>query len=262
MKRLYTFFTLTILALALSIVATAQRTNDVLYLKNGTIIRGTIVEFNPQTGIRIAIPGNYELFFPNSEIEIVKNEKTIKSKPSLAVPDTSSWIFKPVSGLMVGAGGNEHEAPFSFLTTVMYRFHPKLQAGVGSGVEFFNETTLPLFSEINYFLYNKPVSPYIFAMGGYALALENRNQSAYNNPIDSKGGELYGAGLGLKFALRNGSSLIIQTGYRLQMLRYDAKSYYYNYPLYSSFWPGPGSETVTERRDELKRFSFQIGITF
>lgn len=262
MKRLYTFFTLSIFALALSAVTMAQRTNDVLYLKNGTIIRGTIIEFNPQTGVRIVIPGNYELFFPNSEIEIVKNEKTVKSKPPLAIADTSIWTLKPVSGLMVGAGGNEHEAPFSFLTSVMYRFRPKLQAGVGSGIEFFNETTLPLFAEINYFLYNKPVSPYIFAMGGYAIALENRNQSAYNDPIDSKGGELYGAGFGLKFALRNGSSLIIQTGYRLQMLRYDAKSYYYNYPLYSSFWPGPTSETMTERRDELKRLSFQIGITF
>ena len=65
---------ISIIVFFISIVAFAQtQTRDVLYLKNGSVIKGAITEMNPNTGIKIKTADGSVFVYKMDEI--VKTEK-------------------------------------------------------------------------------------------------------------------------------------------------------------------------------------------
>jgi hypothetical protein len=85
-----------------------------------------------------------------------------------------------------------------------------LQAGIGTGVFFYNEATaIPLFLDFRFIWISSSISPYVFADGGVLLDLEDVNSKTHLF-LNPGGGVRYSVGkmLDLNFGL----GLLVQMG--------------------------------------------------
>ena len=74
MKRIL-FFCLSFF-FATTLICVAQENQDVVYLKNGTIVRGTIIEFVPDEYVDVSMPNGRVRSFDMKDVERIVNERT------------------------------------------------------------------------------------------------------------------------------------------------------------------------------------------
>ena len=129
-------------------------------------------------------------------------------------------------GFLVGSSHNAQVAPFSLLMVNGYRTSIGLFGGIGTGIEFFSTSYLPLFADLRYDLLGKDVVPYVVAKGGYGFPLSG-DYSDYNASYEYSGGALFGAGIGLKIRTRTHFAWDIELLYRYQKTSYK-EIYDYN----------------------------------
>lgn len=96
-----------VLAVATAVSSYAQDRVDVVYLKNGSIIRGTIVEQIPNESIKIETADGSVFVFKISEIEKITKEssassKTASEKGPTTPMDASYLIINPLGLLQYG----------------------------------------------------------------------------------------------------------------------------------------------------------------
>ena len=97
--------TLLISLLLISVVIYAQRNNlvDVVYLKNGSILRGIIIEQVPNESIKLQTADGNIFVYQTSEIEKITKEGTVKqSRNQFAYGDNELQHRKGYIGLSIG----------------------------------------------------------------------------------------------------------------------------------------------------------------
>lgn len=97
--------TLLISLLLISVVIYAQRNNlvDVVYLKNGSILRGIIIEQVPNESIKLQTADGNIFVYQTSEIEKITKEDTVRqSRNQLAYGDNGVQHRKGYIGLSIG----------------------------------------------------------------------------------------------------------------------------------------------------------------
>jgi len=226
MKKIIIFFILLTFTVLQSY---SQKTKDVLYLKNGSVIYGTLMEI---TGDQYKLKGSDGSIFIYSTSEI---ERYAKETPSFQGRKKSGMTFALEAGLMVGSQSNEYKAPFSFNAIAGYTIEKKNMVGLGTGAEFLGQTFVPLFVEYKYTIRDKRVSPFIFARGGMLIHVGPDdvadNINYYNNKVYSGGASLtFGTGLSwageevetyLSFAYRYAQTSYVQTDYNHQDITFE-----------------------------------------
>jgi hypothetical protein len=206
-----------------------QKTKDVLYLKNGSIIYGTLMEISND---QYKLKGSDGSIFIYSAGEVDRYAKEI---PSFAGRKKSGMTFALEAGLLIGAQSNEYKAPFSFNAIAGYTIEKKNMLGIGTGAEFLGKTFVPVFAEYKYTFRDKRVSPFLFARGGILMhvgADEESDNTYYYNATDYKGGATltFGTGLSwagedvetyLSFAYRYAQTSYVQTDYNHMDVTYE-----------------------------------------
>lgn len=81
----------------------AQDVEDVIYLKDGSVIRGEIIEFVPEDYYKIRITGGSELVFKINEISKITKESKAEYKATEG--NIESWYFH------IALGGSENSYP-------------------------------------------------------------------------------------------------------------------------------------------------------
>ncbi len=255
MKKAITF----ILSILISLFAFGQATNweDVIYLKDGGIVRGTIIEQIPNKSFKIQTKDRNVLVYNIDLIEKITKEeispeisnKTIKPNNNklntckikgfsniteigcvLGIGKMSKELFPENKSQLV----NE-EKNFSLTTINGYQFNSHFFLGFGIGTEIgkyvFN---IPIFLDFRYYLLNNKVSPFAGCGIGYApqwLYMSSNSYTGFGNA-----GFSY-AQIGLRVCISEDLSWNLGIGYKLQL----AEKYYYywgpNYKLnlYSHF---------------------------
>jgi len=101
------------LVLLISSLSTAQQpATDILFLKNGSIIRGQILEFNAGTNVKIKTADGSIFVYPASDVEkIVKEESATKS--TVAPPEQIPEAQAPTQdeGIQFAVGGQLFVSP-------------------------------------------------------------------------------------------------------------------------------------------------------
>ena len=165
-------------------------------------------------------------------------------------------------GALIGNSENAKEAPFIFHSSLNYELYKNVSAGVGVGVEFLNETYLPVTANVLYqFKRNKTISPFIRFRTGYQIALESTTtmynynyypsySSYYPYPyyqtwekLKARGGWMFDPSVGIIIYTRAGLGLSLAAGYRYQKLKYTGEN---DYTLFT----------------EYNRLLLTLGITF
>jgi hypothetical protein len=203
----------------------AQKTKDVLYLKNGSMVYGKLIEI---------IDDQYKIQTSDGSVFIYKSEeveKFAKVSPTFDGRKTDGFIFSLEAGLLVGAQDSRYEAPFSFNILAGSTFKTVNSLSFGSGIEYFGRPFTPLFIEYKHIIYDRKTSPFVFARGGGVIpfgADEQTSSVVYSydtGPKDYKGGASFTFGTGISWA-KEDHETYLSFGYRY--VKTSFKQYEYN----------------------------------
>ncbi|QHT69443.1 hypothetical protein GXP67_23770 [Rhodocytophaga rosea] len=223
----------------------AQRQmQDVLYLKNGSILRGKLTELNADT-IKIEITGGNIFVFPALEAKGVTKEK-----PVIAYKQTG-YRFTLENGLLIGRtpkgnsiGANQRTVSYSLQMVNSLQLRPELAIGAGVGIDAYNSYTItPVYLRLHGTLFNKPISPLYMLDAGYGFY-----SHIFNSADNSEGGLMVNPAIGVSLRMGRRSAFIVNVGYRHQEVR-----------RITSF--GTPGEGIIEK-STFKRVSIRAGFIF
>lgn len=218
---------------------------DVVYTKNGWVIRGKVLELETSGKVRIQTTDGNIFTFSMEEVEKITQEPTFQQAGNsghrtLHTKKNFSYYNATQAGLLIGS-----EPFFSVSTVNGIYINPRLSVGIGIAYQKMNWNVklLPIYLEArSELLKNRPVSPYVEAASGYAGAWLN------NEPWqgDFKGGWMGKGGFGLKF----------NTSYELAY----TLSLHYQHDRATEIQDFGGFSTKTEMR--FNRIGLMVGLTF
>lgn len=180
-----------ILAFAFVAFATlsyGQSLQDVVYLKNGSIIRGIIVEQVPNQSLKIQTKDKNIFVFNFTEIEKITKEG--EEKKGRNVREAESTDPNQTNGLKAGVyiepslivapvvTKSDNDKKYILTQaqiTANCQLNPFIALGIGAGVRSysFDDTYIPLYGQFRVNFKNKPVSPYLETALGYGFSTKD-----------------------------------------------------------------------------------------
>jgi hypothetical protein len=228
----------------LSILTQAQ-TNNSIILKNGSIIYGEIVQNIPDSIVKIKDKCGNIWAYQYTEVKGINEQEVIKNS---YIESTLAFQFE--INLSVSAFGGYYEPGLSFLLSGKYLLNDRISAGLSSGVEYFEIPLLPLAAEIQFDLFKRNATPFIFMRGGYGFTLRADKKTEYDI-AKYKGGPLFAGGVGIKKRFSSDFALTFSLAYRHQQT-FEERDY-----LWDDWW-----NTDYSRKNFLNRAAFSIGFIF
>jgi len=151
---------LLLLAMSSILVSAQGKYQDVVYLKNGSVIRGLIVEQVPNISIKIVTADKNLFVYKMDEIEKITKEQAVK-KGSGSGGLTKGYVGIVEAGYQAGIG--DHGAGRLKVNVINgYQFNPYFSAGVGIGLRYYTNADaawLPLFLDLRANFMDGPISP-------------------------------------------------------------------------------------------------------
>jgi hypothetical protein len=220
MKRL---LSLIIILIFFALPVSAQKSKDVLYLKNGSIIFGKLLEIKD---------GNYKMQTSDGSMFMYKAEeidKFSKESPQFDVRKPGGFSFAMEAGLLAGAQHTDYTAPFSFNFLMGVTSKTNNVFSFGSGVEFLGMPYTPLFFEYKRLIYDRKTTPFLFLRGGALVQLGGNDSDTppvgYNyEPYNYKGGGSFAFGSGISWS-RTDYESYLSFAYRYAHTSYQKKEY-------------------------------------
>ena len=190
------------------ITVSAQKRKDVLYLKNGSIIYGKLLEVSDNQ-YKIKTPDGSLFIFPSTDVDKFVNEEPVydgrkKHGPGIAME----------GGFLIGAQTADYKNPFSFNILGNMTFDTKSIVGIGSGVEYIGVPFTPVFLEYKYIISDKKSTPFLFLRGGKMFHLHEESNTdyytypQYNTDKSYSGGLTFTIGTGVSWSNQNGETYL------------------------------------------------------
>jgi len=263
-------FLVALLLLSFSNQVLSQSTfTETVYLKNGSIVKGSIVEWVPNESISLKLADGSVFVFKISEITKVSrslpDENVKVSSTKQLITDTARKYESQVS---FGYGSNVGKYGLNVLSynwVYGINIKPKHYIGAGTGLRYYSVsdqdgsiTMIPIIFDYKYRLNNNQISPYAKMAAGYSLNIT----TGFDNS-----GFLINPRLGVDFAL-GGTSIFVELGYHSQQMSFglikepftgiDGVVLWNNNFNNSSFFPA-GMPKVFRFSESI---NFHLGIAF
>lgn len=224
--------TVTILLMISAVSLIAQKSKDLLYLKNGSLIKGTLFEIAEEQ-YKIKASDGSIFIFPAADVEKFTKEAQLYNGRS-----ETGFTFAMEAGILLGEQAAEYKAPFSFNILAGYIIERKNILSAGSGVEFFGKPFTPLFLEYKRLLSDRKTSPFLYMRGGALFHLggsDSEKYDIYNQyaPYNYRGGLSFGIGTGISWD-KEDYETYLSFGYRYAHTSYDQKEYYQTTSTYNN----------------------------
>ena len=196
----------------ISLQVSAQQWQELVYLKNGSIIKGIVIEQVPSGSMKVQTSDGSIFVYPMSEVErIVKeySEKENEANSAKTLRIGYKWFLE--CGYLLD---NENYNHIEAVTSHGYQFSPYLYIGGGLGYEsFIDILSMPMFANVRLTPLNKAVTPYLDVKLGYALQLTT---SGYDG-----GGLFFSPTIGCRIGVSKKSGISFGLGYQLRQLGYE-----------------------------------------
>jgi len=198
-----------------SLSAFSQISQNVLYLKNGGVLRGVVLKGQDSSQVKIETIGGNVFVVDREDIE----KETVEPAPSLRskgiITSQPDGIYHETSfGLPFGLNQYGWFTTGVTLNYVLgYQYKRNLKFGIGSGIDHYGSrgTMLPLFLRITGDLASSAVTPTYIADLGYG---SNISMSFVDE--EHKGGLLLFLGAGFKINTRRAIFYHCSAGYKTQ----------------------------------------------
>lgn len=142
MKRLLTITAVMLLIATFGFTMAAQ---DVLYLKNGSVIRGTVLEQSPDKDLKFQTYDGSIYVYPMADVERITKES---AQGSATIAEAASGAIKPLTlqqssyerkgikfnlelAWQIGVGAAAHTDDFMLALSMGWRFNPYIYVGFG-----------------------------------------------------------------------------------------------------------------------------------
>lgn len=251
------------LILALSGWAQQRLIEDVVYLKNGSVVRGVIVEETPMVSLKIQTADRSIFVFRLDEIEKIEHVYDFRpphpfrpgifpEKPA-GLPDvqdvTAPWCmaveYTYGGSLRNSDVGNLH----GLYGLIGYNVTPRLSTSLGFGVEDLQYINwIPIFVDVNMKInpeaHSASNSPFFYGRLGVSTPTGDQDYS-----YDYEAGLMAGVGFGFKMRLSHSMSFHASIGYRYQYVGFTSYIYPEPYPYPKPLPGGTGSGEITTGTD-------------
>lgn len=194
---------------------------DVVYLKNGSIIRGTIIEQVPNKSIKIETADRSVFVYQMDEIEkLTKEVIQGKSGGSLSNSGLQSG-YKGIVELGYQIGTGDYGMDRLKLNIINgYQINPYFSLGFGTGLRYYFDAEaalIPLFADFRANFIDNKISPYLSLGVGYS----------FNATNDFEGvGFLLNPTVGVSFKVSDKSAMNVGLGYEMQKMDFYYVGYY------------------------------------
>lgn len=217
---------------------------DAVYLRNGSIIRGKVLENVVGKYTRIETVGRNVLVIPESDVERLVLDEPVPQKERT---DRKPYGYTALADLGF-MGGDQNTVSLMLING--YQFKNRLSIGAGFGIEKFKEQVIPVFADVRYHFLKGSITPFVYMQAGYSYPL---GSSAEGNMTEVKGGAMLNPGLGLRMNFTSRNALIFSLGWRYQEIRSHYSYYYYGGPAYDNSY---------NRTDFYRRIAVRVGFVF
>lgn len=184
---------------------------DVVYLKNGNIIRGIIIEQVPNSLIKIQTLDKSVFVFQMAEIEKITKEmnevKIEKKAIKYGLQPGYKGVFEIGHQL---SGGLDDRIKLNIING--YQLNPYFSIGIGTGVRLYylrDLPLIPLFFDLRANFINRKVSPYFSVGVGYSFDISDGFER-YGNLIDPN--------LGICIRVGNRTAINVGMGIEIQTI--------------------------------------------
>jgi len=226
-----------------------RNTEDVIYLKDGSIIRGEIIEQKFGDFVKIESTGHNVWVFSAEDIDRIVKEKHLPPKKwDLNIKEKGYFNISDV-GLLAGRDSYQNRYSFSALIINGYQFKNRLSLGLGTGIEFMDIPLAPAFLDVRHTILKGKLSPFIGVQGGYAFPLVNYYDNLYGPKY--KGGYMLGSVIGIKNYITDNTALVLSVGFRHQQLLSTR-----------TVWGWEGDEQITQVYNLYNRIAIRAGLHF
>ena len=204
----------------------AQNLEEVVYLKNGSVIRGSIVEQIPNESVKIQTRDGNIFVYRIDEIQKIVKEQPVNSYRSAGYAhqhracDIERGYFGVINfGYEIGVGGGDDRIKLDVVNG--YRVLPEFSVGAGVGVKYYIDAdvvTIPLYAHLRTDLLRTKVTPFIALNAGYNISTHSYVE----------GGALVEPSVGVGLRLNNRKQLNVSFGYSLNCFKVQGYNFYYN----------------------------------
>jgi hypothetical protein len=235
--------------LAAILVLTSQMVNaqnhkrDIVYLKNGSIVKGTVVEVIPNETVKLKTSDGSLFIFKMEEIERIINEEIPKEREPRRVRtqevknDANLEDVKPGYIFMLRFGPNLHvlndvSLDVSFGIVNAYRLNRYFSVGIGveATTLTYNQanggmaTLYPIYIDSRIYIPRENIQPMFNVQLGYSLIGNTSSASSTNNygdfvPSTGSGGFFAAINVGMRVPISERFSVFTEGGLTLQQLR-------------------------------------------
>lgn len=227
MKHLFTFCSILFCAQLFS--QTLADFEEVVYLKNGSVIRGIIVEEFPGKSVKIQTREKNLFVYQLDEVEKITRELYSGSGATASSSTRKNKGFNAYidQGLNIWFSGDPY--PMNYTSIALgYKVNRVLFIGGGTGLLARKGfVAVPVFIDTRLTLTKTKVAPLLNFQAGYISPniLDGSRDTYYVNE-DSYGGFYFAARPGIGFNLKKDLDLNIYTGYVLGSQIVNTSSYY------------------------------------
>ncbi len=173
MKNLILIFTLFIGSISIC-YAQNKKLQEVVYLKNGSIIYGTVVEQRPGESLKVQTNDGSIFVYKISEVEKITKEAIQHKNKFASTINNGSGAKKGYKGFAeVGytiGTGDFGEDRIELNTSHGYQFNPYLYVGGGIGINYYNDIEwygMPIFANIRTNILDNKIAPFVDLKIGY-----------------------------------------------------------------------------------------------
>lgn len=230
--------------------------NDVVYLKNGSIVKGKIMIVDPDHFVKLKTRDNNIWVFEMNKVD------SISHPVKVSTPIRTGYYNLTEIGVLAGNSNNSEKKPFTMMNVNNWQFANGLAAGIGVGVHFFNETYLPVVADVRYFLRKQGPLPFVSLQAGYSIPIGGEYKQTYyyaydavginesyriSNPtqkdVSARGGFLINPSIGFQTQVSENLALTFSAGYSYLRHRF-------------------GKEETYKMDVDYNRLSLKIGLQF
>ncbi len=192
---------------------------EVVYLKNGSVIRGVIIEQIPNVSIKIETADRNIFVYKMEEIEKITKERIPEQFRNNKKPVNQgrglSAGYKGIVDIGYDIGVGDYGVDRIRLNIINgYQFNPYFSMGFGLGVRYYYDAEaalMPFFADFRANFIDNSVSPY-FSLGfGYSFDLTDYFEGV---------GILLNPTIGVSFKVSDKTALNIGVGYEMQRMKY------------------------------------------
>ena len=194
---------------------------DVVYMNNGSFLRGKIVEMHPGQSLRLVYGGKDTISINMSDVKLIRKED-VPEMPNVKFENgVKTWGYTCIfelgygQGLLEGFEWKKDTAESQYAITLSVFngiiLSPYIYLGIGTGIELWRlKKFIPIYLDFRSNLFKSANTPFLYVNAGYSPGWDG----AEKRP--DFGGAMAGIGAGAKIRLSKKQLITLSLGYRFQ----------------------------------------------